>query len=521
MKTVSSILFGVPPLFTDLAKLLAGEIDCSQETLTKYSLDGSPYFVRPQAVIYPKNTTDLKHVIAFGREFMIPITVRGKGSAKTGGSLSEGIVIDMTRYFTNIKQLNMLNQTVTVDTGVTVKELKYRLKSWKRDIPFLSSQDNDSTIGSIIANKRSTPSSFCHGSIREWIEALTVVVDSGEEHHLSDGITPSGRLLGIYQSVFPIILEESATLRAAKPAHHDDGTGYNAWSTSIGPRQLIDELIGSEGTLGIITSVTFRLAPQKEHIFTTYIPIDNEELLTSCIEIAKHHQADQIFLYDKAYSNLIAKYRPHILKKPSKTPYTLLVSHSKETSESLHDTLRHFIKALPIHEDNLTPLTGTTFIDTITDKTLFFSLIEEYTQGYLTPITVADGLIVPLSKYHDTVAFLENYLGSLGKLYVLTGNAGSGHISAVTLFDHTSPSYHKDLDAYTKTIYSYIQKTKGGISAKGGEGLSKTPYINYIFNEATMNAFTRIKKAWDPLLIFNPGKKLSITTSYLREHTKH
>ena len=90
---VSNLIYNVPPLFANLAKILAGEIDCSTLTLSTYSVDGSPYMIRPQAVIFPKHSTDIKHVVDFAREYGMPITVRGAGTSRTGGSLGEGIIV--------------------------------------------------------------------------------------------------------------------------------------------------------------------------------------------------------------------------------------------------------------------------------------------------------------------------------------------------------------------------------------------------------------------------------------------
>ena len=84
MRTVSNLLSNVPPFFSDLARAIAGEIDCSQNTLNSYSTDTSAYFIRPQAVIYPKHVGDIKQVIIFAREFSLPITVCGGQSSGSG-----------------------------------------------------------------------------------------------------------------------------------------------------------------------------------------------------------------------------------------------------------------------------------------------------------------------------------------------------------------------------------------------------------------------------------------------------
>ncbi len=517
MITVSNLLTRIPPLFSDLAKILAGEIDCATETLSTYSTDDSPYFVSPSAVIYPKNVTDIKHILSFAREYTMPVTVRGNGTARTGGALGEGIIIDMTRYFSHIRNINMVENTITVDAGVTVSSLLQKLNGWHFDIPFLSLQNNDATIGGMVATKSATSTSFTHGTIREWIEGMTVVVDTGEEHKITDGITPSGRLLGIYQNVFPLLTKETGVLRASKPELHDDATGYNLWNTSIGPRQLLDQLVGSEGTLGIITSVTFRITPHKKHSITTCIPIASKEAIVSYVEIAKHHTSESVFMYDEGFMQLSERYHPTLTPFFVDTPYVLLVTHAHSDKEKLHHVVKKFRSALPVEDYLLKTLEGTSALSRILPTSFLYSLFDTYTNKTQLPITIADGLIVTV---HDVPSFLydlEEYLNTLGRLYSITGNIASGHISVTTAFDPKGKDYNKDISAYASSIFSIVKNYKGGISAVSGEGLARTPYLKYVYNDATLSIFRKIKEAWDPLSILNPGKKSTVTTTYLEQ----
>lgn len=520
MIMVSNLLGRIPPLFSDLSKILTGEIDCSLATLKKYSNDGSPYSVYPQSVVYPKNVTDIKHVLGFAREYKMPVTVRGNGGAKNGGVLGEGIILDMTRYFSQVRGVNMLENTITVDAGVTVGALLNKLHTWHFDIPFFIGTDKEATVGAIVATKSASGSSFHHGTIREWVEGLTVVVDNGEEHVIADGITPSGRLLGIYQSIFPLLTKESPTLRASKPKSHDDSTGYNLWNTSIGPRQLIDQLTGSEGTLGIITSITLRISPYKKHSNTTCIPIAKKELLPSLIEIAKHHKSEHIFLYDKTFMELSERYHPTLVPFFIDTPFVLLVTHTSTDKEKLHHTVETFRKSLHVPEHFLKTIDSRKTLERITDSEFLFTLYSMYTNDALVPISSGDGLIVTTHLISPFLEELDEYLDSLGRLYTLTGNVGSGNVSAVTLFDPLSKNYDNDLHFYTKNIFSLLKKYDGGISAISGEGLARTPFLSYIYNDATLAVFKKIKDVWDPLLILNPGKKQGITTNYLQQHLK-
>jgi FAD/FMN-containing dehydrogenase len=518
MIMASNFLTRVPPLFSDLAKILEGEIDCSHATLTKYSNDGSPYAVLPQAVIYPKNVTDIKHVLSFAREYKMPVATRGKGTARTGGSLSEGIVLDMTRYFSHIRNINMVENTVTVDAGVTLSSFLEKLHAWHFDIPLLTGNDPETTIGALIATKSAQAGSFHHGTIREWVEGLSVVVDNGEEHHIADGITPSGRLLGIYQSVFPLLTKENPTLRASKPKSNDDATGYNLWNTSIGPRQLIDQLTGSEGTLGIIISVTFRISPYKPHRITTCIPLSKKNLLAPCIDIAKHHKGEYMFLYDEAMMELAERYHPMVVPFFLETPYVLLVTHTGTDLEKLHHSVRTFRSALPIEDYLLKTIEDEKQLARITSNEFLFSLFKNYTNDALVPVTFAEGLVVGTHHLSSLLQDLEEYLNSLGKLYSISGNIGSGHVSVVTFFDQKAKHYDEELLSYAKEIFTIIKQYNGGISATSGEGLARAPYLNYIYNDGTLAVFKKIKDAWDPLSILNPGKKIGATTSYLTQH---
>ncbi|MDB5259829.1 MAG: linked oxidase protein [Candidatus Nomurabacteria bacterium] len=517
MLTVSNLLSNVPPLFGDLAKILSGEIVFSHQAFLEASLDGSPYEVMPQTIIYPKTTTDIKHAIAFSREFKIPITVRGGGTSQTGGALGEGIIIDLTRHFNRIRNVNMMDHTVTVDAGTSITTLQEKLKGWNMEIPSLGVDSNKSTIGGLVATKSATSASFYAGTIREWIEGVTIIVDTGEEHIIKDGITPSGRLLGIYQSVFPLLIDSSPILRAAKPEQPDDATGYSIWNTSIGPRQLLDQIVGSDGTLGIITSVTFRVSPSKLFSITNAIQIKDPELISMFVDVAVHHNAERIFLLDQTLVTLTQKFHPDLLPSLKKAQFTLLVTHRDDDVKKVKNKATMFIKGLKVEEDEHVEF-DETLVNTITNSDFAYSLIHNYGRGAHKVITSAGGMIVSLPQYASLIKNIDEYMGSKGKLYALSGYAGSGHLSLLSLFDPGTKHFEEEILNYNEEIFKIVKKHKGGISAVGGDGLARTPYLESFYNEATREIFKKLKEAWDPLSIFNPSKKVGGSTNYLRTH---
>jgi FAD/FMN-containing dehydrogenase len=518
MITVSNAFSSVPPLFGSLARVLSGDIDCSHRALKAHSTDGSPYAVHPQAIIYPKTTADIKHAIAFCREYSIPITVCGGQAASSGGSLSEGLLLDMTRYFSHIRHVNMMEHTVTVDAGVTIDELCAKLASWNLEVPVLEEELSSATIGGLVATKSATQHTFYAGTIREWIEGLTVVIDSGEEHQIRDGITPSGRLLGIYQSVFPLLTESGPTLRAARRESSDDATGYSLWNTSIGPRQLLDQLVGSEGTLAVITSITLRVTQKKYHTTTLLFPVSDFTLLQTYADIARHHHSEGLYIFDATTRKLIDMFHPLLIQESVPgSPVYLLVTVRDNDEHILKNRIAALCKALP---GCTTPPHEVLerSVGKLTSRTLLHELLRNYSKGSQMVATAAEGIIVSPHIYAEALHELDEELGKHGRMYTLTGYVGSGHIALTTLFDANSLSYESDLQEYRETIGALVQSWKGGLSATGGDGLERTAALPFVFNEATRDVFKKLKAAWDPFSIFNPSKKILITKDYLVKH---
>jgi FAD/FMN-containing dehydrogenase len=515
MITVSNLLSSVPPLFSDLAKVLSGEIIFSTQAFLESARDGSPYEVIPQAIIYPKTATDIKHTIAFSREYKIPITIRGGKSAHSGGALGEGVILDLTHHFNRIRNVNMLEHTVTVDAGVTLSSLMEKLKAWNVEIPVLCSVNAKETVGGLVGTKSATASSFFAGTIREWIEGVTVIVDTGEEHSIRDGITPSGRLLGIYQAVFPLLSSSIPILRAAKPENADDASGYSIWNTSIGPRQLLDQLVGSEGTLGVITSVTFRVTPCKPFSVTYALPIQDTASITSYIEQAKKHGAEKIFLFDQTFHSLAERLHPKLLPSSPFSLFTLLVTYRGIDMQKVQAKAAAYLHALNIQD---APTYDEIVAEKISHSDFTIHMMEQYAKGTHRVITTAEGLITSSKNYPHIIHAIDAYMAATGKLYIVSGFAGSGHLSLLVLTDPKSKQFEEELLHFNEEILSIAKKYKAGISAVGGDGLARTPYLHFLFNDQVRTIFKQLKEVWDPNYIFNPSKKVGGDLNYLRNH---
>jgi hypothetical protein len=200
------------------------------------------------------------------------------------------------------------------------------------------------------------------------------------------------------------------------------------------------------------------------------------------------------------------------------TPYVLLVKHTDTDKERLSHTVRTFRRALPIEDYSIKTVADESILDRITSPDFLTSLYDMYTNVILIPIRIAGGLIVTIPQLPQFLQEAEEYMNSTGKLYSITGNIGSGHISITTLFDPRGRLYDDEILSYTRDIFSLLKKHRGGISAISGEGIARAPFLSYVYNDATLLVFKKIKDIWDPLAILNPGKKIGTGTNYLQQH---
>lgn len=510
----------VPTLYTDLARSLGGEIDASYQSLEKHSRDFSSCKISPHIITYPKTIEDIKKIIACADEYKIPVSVKGNGNNASGATLVEGIVIDMTKYFNHIKHVDMLGNVINVDPGVTCKEIRGNLSGWNLEIPFLTNQNDEDTIGGVVATKNVSPSSFEHGGIGAWVIGLSIVLANGEQHIIEDGITPSGKLLSIYQSLFPLLSKETHIIRGGKPLCNEDNSGFNIWGQSIGPRQLINNIIGSQGTLAIITNIKLRTVPRPLFKKTTLIRIPEYWNLPDVILACKSSGVDNLFMYDvllenlsKAYNGydkeIVATALPHVL--------TLVATQSGNDEKTLHEKQLRLIKSLNLPPENINCISEDNKLYHFTEYSHIKKLLESYGGANIIPCVTGGGIIVPIDDLPETLFDIEKYHNNNHLLFNITGNVGSGHISVITFIPNNINTFADKVIDTSEACFSIAKKYKGSGSALSGDGLIGTAFLPLFYSPRIIEIFSKVKNIWDPNNILNTNKKIGIDISYIKQ----
>lgn len=513
---------GIPLLFATLAQVFEGDIDCSDEALTQASTDSSSISVRPQVVMYPKNTKDISHIFMFAKEYRLPISVRGLGTSTSGGSLTEGIQINLSRYFTKIHKVDIKNNVAHVDAGISVEKLITRFTELGVRCPILSFETRTSTLGGLVAENATTSASITHGDMRSWISGLNLLLDNGEEHRIEENLNPTGRLLEIYENIHPILRAQSGTMSASHNRMLSSTSGYNVWNQSIGLKQLLDIIVGSEGTLGVITTVTLRVVPLTKHSYTLCTGAFSFSESQKIADIYKHYGCDTLSLSD---SSLFKEhFLPEGIKLPSfitslQSPYLLTGTFIARDEEQVHRITHTCKEKIALQCKELTIEKGITWP---THKDAIVStIIKNYADKKYSIVTTFDSISLPHDMYASCAEKICVQLNDLGCDYIFGGNIGSDQLSIIFLVD---PSVHlgkEILESALSSVTKIVQAHAGSITGGNGDGIIRTPYIGVSSDTHMRNLYREIQQLFDPEQILNAGKKTFLTGDYTTRHTQN
>jgi FAD/FMN-containing dehydrogenase len=517
---------------SQIGLLVRGELVTDMASRQRCAFDGSIFTILPEAVLYPKDAGDIQAVLhylyahASAGEAVPSVTMRGKGSDQAGGPLGSGIVFDTTRHLNQILEFD--KDSVRVQPGVRYGELQKELKKRGRYLPPYPASLEICTIGGAVSNNSSGEKTVKYGDTRDYVTGLKVILANGEEAYfcsLDDGeveLKQGSRTFEakIYREVQKLL--DSHKREDELPAFHvtKNATGYCVWGIeSHGEFNLANLIVGSQGTLGILTEITLRTLPFPTDfvlIAGYFDSIENAALATGEI-LALAPSALEIV--DKNLLKLVEERQPGHLKGlvPEKIPDIVLViefddkddrarnnkgraaktilekyafHHKEETDQKQQDrlwdlrrssaaviwTVPGAEKALPIVEDGVVPP----------------SLLPEFFRR----------AYALFDKYHLRIA--------------IWGHAGDANLHMQPFMNLSDKNDREKIWPFVEEFHALILDMGGCISAEHNDGLLRSPYIRAQYGEELYQIFRGIKQIFDPYHFLNPGKKIDVTLESIK-----
>ncbi|GAA4231412.1 FAD-binding and (Fe-S)-binding domain-containing protein [Postechiella marina] len=515
----------------ELKAKLSGELFFDDLIKSIYATDASVYRMLPLAVAYPKNNDDLKLLIAFARVNQTSLIPRTAGTSLAGQCVGEGIIVDVSKYFTKIIKLNEAEQTVTVQPGVVRDTLNNYLKPFGLFFGPNTSTSNRCMIGGMVGNNSSGTTSIQYGVTRDKVLELHTILSDGSEAVFKDLSAEEFHLKAketslegeIYKTIYSELKSETVQNQIKdnfpKPEIHRRNTGYavdeliknEVFANTLSKFNMCKLLSGSEGTLAFSTQITLKLdkLPPQESIMIAAHFSSISNCLSAVAPVMKHNlytceMMDKTILDCTKQNKTQAENRIFIQGDPK----AILICEVKA------DTLAE-VKILASNLLKDIENTGLSYANAILEG-LDINKASELRKAGLGLLGNIVGDKKGVACIEDTAVALPdlaNYIADFAKLMqtynqdiVYYAHAGAGELHLRPILD-LKKAVDVDLFRRVTTDVAKLVKTfKGSFSGEHGDGIVRAEFIPLMIGEDNYQLLRRIKKAFDAHNIFNPNK---------------
>jgi FAD/FMN-containing dehydrogenase len=543
---------GRAALKEDLARAIRGEVLDDAETLAEHSTDASLFSVRPELVVYPRDGADISAVVRFVNERKernphLSVTARAAGSCMSGGSLNDSIILDVSRYLVGIPALGA--DAVTVLPGTPYRDLEKRTLERGLIMPAYTASKNLCAIGGMIGNNAGGEKTLAYGKIERYIRSLRMVFADGVERVIRSLSKPElDEVLArqdfegmVYRGIFKLVTEHQELLAKAKPKVSKNSAGYYLWNVWDGTTfDLTKLIVGSQGTLGIVTEATLGLVPVpkvsgmlvvflKELAPVPGLVNDLLPFAPQSIESYDDHTLQLAFKYfpelfrllkNRNFLKVAKSFLPEalILARTGMPKLVMLAEFAAGSEEELHATLRTADLAARKYGFPTRIVHSAEEADEYwAVRRESYNLLRKHAAGKRAAPFI-DDIIVPPAALPDFMPRLTRILEKYRLLYTVAGHAGDGNFHIIPLVDMREPGIADTLVAAMDEVNDLTLSFGGSITAEHNDGILRTPYLEKMYGPEVMRLFEQTKQIFDPKNIFNPGKKVGGSIAYLKEH---
>lgn len=433
-----------------------------------HSYDATQHKHLPEVVVYAHSTEEVQRVVKLAGEEKLPILPRGAGSGFSGGSLpvQGGIVLVLTTM-DRILDIDTDNLTAEVEPGVVTAVLQRAVEKLGLFYPPDPASKDFCTLGGNVAENSGGPRCVKYGVTGDYILGLEVVMPTGE-----------------------VIITGGKTLKNV--------VGYD----------LTQLMVGSEGTLGIVTRIFLKLLPKpaaKKTMLVQFTSIDGAAEAVSAITRAKIIPTALEFM-DRATINTIRDKSPIDIDKNCQAILIIEIDGDFEILDSQAERVLAAIKEHGIIE---------TSISTSDEKSEAIWQVRRIISPSLkklAPNKFNEDIVVPRSRIPEMIRKLDTISSRFDIPIVNFGHAGDGNIHVNIMVDLKEVGMREKVDAAIEEIFRTVISLDGSISGEHGIGTAKAPYLNIELSDQTIKAMQRVKQALDPDNILNPGKIFSTSS---------
>ncbi len=470
--------------------------------LEAYARSSGPIRAKPAAVVVPRHPETVASLVEWAERRGAALIPRGAGTGMPGGNVGTGISIDLTGLdeVSPVRLAADGTAFIRAGAGAIAARVEERARAAGFFLPPLPSSWERCTVGGMVANNAAGTRTFGYGATRDWVAELDLVLAGGSLETVRPGLAPP--------SISRLQAQISARLDAELPdwprvRKNSSGYALDRFLSSGDPVQL---LLGSEGTLGIVTSVTFRLAPVPEASGVSLVRLDDLEDLSAWLHAASDLGASACEFLGRRVAEMARLTDDATFGAVGTGSAGLVMLELDGSKEQVDRGLRE-VRSLAKHA-------GTVCVDA-TDPTGQRRLWNARHRASPVIARVAERGLVPTQFVEDAVVpvpELVRYIKGVGEILaredtdaVVFGHAGDGNVHVNPLLDLARHDWRDRAGRILDATTDLVATLGGTLSGEHGDGRIRAPLIPRIWESRLTEAFHEVKRVLDPAGIFNPG----------------
>lgn len=508
----------------DLRGLLEGEVRCDDLFVQMYASDASIYEIKPLGVVRPRGVADVVAVVKYAAENNIPIHARGAGTGVAGESLGPGLIVDFSHHMRRLLRVD--DGTARIQPGLILAQLNRHLLPQGRLFGPDPATRSVTTMGSVLALDAGGSHWLQYGSARHRVISLQVVLADGQvidaeptpvassiTNHDSN-VTPAVARRGeLVSRITDLLTRDASLIQSRRSKALVDRSGYHLHDLlGNGQLDLAKLIVGSEGTLALITEAVVRTDPTPQHRGVALLFFDRMEAAAqAAVEIAGMG-VSACDLMDRRLLTIARECDVRLdLLIPRDAEAMLLVERHGDEAQIVRDSLRKIISRF--HREEKLAFDSRMTMET-DERNLYWRISRRFVpslyrlRGHDRPLPFIEDIAIPPEFLPDFLVRMQNVFKAHQVTATVFAHAGHGQLHLRPFLDLANPEHVRKMQLLADDIYELVVEAGGTVSGEHGAGLSRTWFLPRQHGPL-YDTFKEVKRIFDPQNIFNPGKMVA------------
>lgn len=532
---------------------MSGEVVDDTETLKGASRDTSIFMRMPKLVVYPKDASDVSKIVRVVsaermRDAEVSLAARAGGTDMSGGPLTTSVVVSFTKHMNHIGEVAVSSEQIAggyaiTEPGVYYRDFEKATMEKGLILPSYPASRELAAMGGIVSNNAGGERTLKYGKTERYVEEMDVVLSDGSQV-VFKALTPAeleekkklNTMEGkIYREIDTLITENAELIEKHRPKVSKNSAGYALWSVrdkKTGAFNLAKLICGSQGTLAFWTKTKLALVKPKEHRAMLVIFLHELSLLPEIVNRVLREEPESFESFDDHTFTLAVKLLPQMLAQMGFVKAARLgIDFIPEAAMVATGGVPKLLLMAEFAEDTIeaADAKAATAKEALADMNLqikieknekesekywivrreSFNLLRKNVHGLHTAPFI-DDFVVPPSCYTEFIPKLDALIAEYSShfVYTIAGHIGDGNFHIIPLMDLSKKENRQIIFELAPRVYELVISVGGTTTGEHNDGIIRTPYLPMLFGPEMIALFEQTKKIFDPLNIFNPGKKV-------------